>query len=430
MKKLFFSFLLLINSFVGSAAEIQLADPTIYYDEGVYYLTGTLMGNGFRMYQSTDLVHWTLCGNASEGLALHKNDVFGDKWFWAPQIFKYDGVYYMAYTANELIAIAKSDSPIGPFKMDKKVELPHDTRQIDPYVFIDDDGKIYLYYVRFSGGNTLYVSELTDDFSSFKPNTLKKCFGAELPWEKRKATVTEGPAMFKDGGYYYLIYSANDYESPDYAVGYAYSTSPTGPWTKLDHPFLSRHSIGINGTGHGDMFRDEQGQWYYVFHVHASNSQVQTRRTAIVPITVTDDPENKFILQVDRFFILTDDAPAGAGMPEAKTFINAGRINYSLSQGANRYMQVECKDVMNFGGYEGELVIPDTIEYDGTGYPVKRIGKGAFYNCRKLQKVTLPNGIIQIGTGAFESSGIRSVSLPETVTQLGYQAFKDCTNQP
>ena len=85
MKKLLFYFLLLINSFVGSAAEIQLADPTIYYDEGVYYLTGTLMGNGFRMYQSTDLVHWTLCGNASEGLALHKNDVFGDKWFWAPK---------------------------------------------------------------------------------------------------------------------------------------------------------------------------------------------------------------------------------------------------------------------------------------------------------------------------------------------------------
>ena len=152
------------------------------------------------------------------------------------------------------------------------------------------------------------------------------------------------------------------------------------------------------------MFRDERGQWYYVFHVHASNSQVQTRRTAIVPITVTDDPENKFIPQVDRFFILTDDAPAGAGMPEAKTFINAGRINYSLSQGANRYMQVGCKDVMNFGGYEGELVIPDTVEYDGTDYPVKRIGTGAFYNCRKLQKVTLPNGIIQIGTGAFESS--------------------------
>ena len=85
MKKLLFYFLLLINSFVGSAAEIQLADPTIYYDEGVYYLTGTLMGNGFRMYQSTDLVHWTLCGNASEGMALHKNDVFGDKWFWAPK---------------------------------------------------------------------------------------------------------------------------------------------------------------------------------------------------------------------------------------------------------------------------------------------------------------------------------------------------------
>lgn len=422
----------LFIALTAKAGVITLADPTIFYEDGVYYLTGTLDGSGFIMYSSPDLVHWERCGYATGQRALYKDDVFGDKGFWAPQIFKYDGSYYMAYTANELIAIAKSNDPAGPFKMEQKVELPHNTGQIDPFVFIDDDGTKYMYYVRFDGGNTLYVCELTDDFTSIKDGTVKKCLGAELDWEWRRnyndGRITEGPSVFKDGEYYYLLYSANTYQDIDYAVGYAYSKSPKGPWTKLDHPFLSRHNIGINGTGHGDLFKDENGQWYYVFHVHASNTQVQTRRTAIVPITVTDDPKNKFIPQPDRMLILEDNASSSAEFPEGEKHFQVDGVNYMTYNGTSKYAQVTFKDAVNFGGYEGEVTIPEIVESDGKTYTVVSVGVDAFYKCPDLKKVTLPSTIQKLDVGAFENCGIQSIELSEKTTSIGYRAFADSKN--
>ena len=413
------------------AATITLADPTIFCEDGVFYLTGTYSGSGFVMYKSTDLVHWERCGKAAEGLALHKDDVWGTQGFWAPQIFKYDGAYYMAYTANEQIAIAKADSPMGPFRQEVKQELPHDTGQIDPFVFFDDDGKKYLYYVRFDGGNTLYVNELNDDLQSFKPNALKKCLGAEEGWELTReysdARITEGPTVVKDGGYYYLIYSANHFEDINYAVGYAYSTSPVGPWTKTGRPFLSRHSVGINGTGHGDLLKDADGNWYYVFHVHQSNSQVQSRRTAIVPIALTDDPANKFVPQVDRMMILDDNAAAGKTLPEAAVKFEADGISYCVTNKARKFVQVDFRDPVLFGGYAGEVTIPESVEHDGNSYEVTSVGTGAFYNCPDLRKVHLPESLQQLGAGAFEKSGIRSVEIPKTVTAMGYLTFRDCS---
>jgi len=47
----------------------------------------------------------------------------------------------MAYTADEQIAIAISDSPMGPFKQDITRTLSDDGKQIDPYVFKDSDVK-------------------------------------------------------------------------------------------------------------------------------------------------------------------------------------------------------------------------------------------------------------------------------------------------
>ena len=67
--------------------------------------------DGFYVYQSEDLVHW---GN--KGLCLSKENVIGDKWFWAPEVSYYNGKFYMVYSANEHPAIAVSDSPTGPFE--------------------------------------------------------------------------------------------------------------------------------------------------------------------------------------------------------------------------------------------------------------------------------------------------------------------------
>lgn len=85
---------------------------------GTYYLYGTSGHNsnlGFEVYTSTNLEEWEGPKEVNNGYDLRKNDVFGDKGFWAPQVFYYNDQFYMAYTANENIAIATAGSPLGPF---------------------------------------------------------------------------------------------------------------------------------------------------------------------------------------------------------------------------------------------------------------------------------------------------------------------------
>ena len=53
--------------------------------------------------------------------------------------------------------------------------------------------------------------------------------------------MAEGPSVLKKEGIYYLIYSANHFESKNYGVGYATSDSPMGPWKKYEeNPILQR----------------------------------------------------------------------------------------------------------------------------------------------------------------------------------------------
>ncbi|RYY34993.1 MAG: beta-xylosidase, partial [Sphingobacteriaceae bacterium] len=86
---------------------IQLADPTIFYEKGIYYLYGTGSPRGFLVYTSTDMKNWSGPAGKREGHALIKGDSYGNGGFWAPQIYKQNGKYYMAYTADEHIAIAE-----------------------------------------------------------------------------------------------------------------------------------------------------------------------------------------------------------------------------------------------------------------------------------------------------------------------------------
>ncbi|WP_419801907.1 glycoside hydrolase family 43 protein [Mucilaginibacter sp.] len=267
---------------------IYLADPTIFLDKGIYYLYGTGSNQGFPVYQSSDLKNWTEPSGKTNGLALFKGDAYGNGGFWAPQVFKNGRTYYMVYTADEHIAIAESDSPLGPFKQKEIKVLSGVGKQIDPFVFRDEDGKSYLYYVRLSEGNRIFVARMKDDFSDILPETAKECITATQDWEntaKSPWPVTEGPTVFKKGNLYYLFYSANDFRNPDYAVGYATARSPFGPWKKSDqNPIISKNLLKINGTGHGDFFKDKKGNMEYVFHTHHSNVQVSPRATGLIRV--------------------------------------------------------------------------------------------------------------------------------------------------
>lgn len=112
-----------------------------------------------------------------------------------------------------------------------------------------------------------------------------ECISAVLPWENTASSewgVTEGPTVIKRGDEYVMFYSANDFRNPDYAVGIATASSPFGPWHKRPAPIIHRSNIGRNGTGHGDLFTDKDGNLCYVFHVHNTDEEVSPRRTMIV----------------------------------------------------------------------------------------------------------------------------------------------------
>ncbi|MGY4536140.1 xylan 1,4-beta-xylosidase [Mucilaginibacter sp. UYNi724] len=287
---------------------IQLADPTIFADKGFYYLYGTGSKDGFLVYRSTDLKNWGNPAGKRSGHALFKGDSYGTKGFWAPQVFKQGTKYYMAYTADEHIAIAQSDSPLGPFTQKKIGCISGVGKQIDPFVFMDTDGSLYLYHVRLQNGNRIFVARLKTDLSDIDTATAKECLHAELPWENTENSgwpVSEGPTVLKHQNRYYLFYSANDFHNIDYAVGYATATSPFGPWTKTaDSPIISRKNTGINGTGHGDFFIGSKEALYYVLHTHKSSSQVASRKTAIIKAKFTKGNPSKMVVDAKSFHYL------------------------------------------------------------------------------------------------------------------------------
>ena len=88
--------------------------------------------------------------------------------------------------------------------------------------------------------------------------------------------------------------------------------------------------------------------------------------------------------------------------------------------GDNGIVINECDDF-----FEGVLVIPDAIE----GYPVVSIDAYAFYNCMGLTSITIPDSVTNIGDDAFSNcTSLESVTIPNSVTNIGDGAFFNCTS--
>ncbi|WP_460765232.1 glycoside hydrolase family 43 protein [Niabella terrae] len=293
---------------VATGTPIYQADPSIFFYGGKYYLYGTdgsVPDKGIRVYISSDKVNWNLFTRPGAAFALMPGTAFGSRGFWAPQVWHRNDKFYMAYVANEQIAIASAGSPEGPFTGNDPIDF--DQKNIDPYVFFDDDGKTYLYHVDITNGNKIYVARLNNDFTAIDKDSRRHCLVATEPWETIQARVVEGPTVIKHKGLYYLIYSANHFENQHYAVGYAVADNPMGPWTKAtENPILSMDNIGKPGAGHGDILIDTDGSLYYVFHTHNSMDKVIPRRTAMVKarFVAGSSGTDRLVMDVDSFSYL------------------------------------------------------------------------------------------------------------------------------
>ncbi len=283
---------------------IPMADPFVLLHEGKYYLYGTTDFNrdnntteldgkdGVRVFVSDDLEHWEL-----SGYCLKKGDTIGEHNFWAPELLYKNGKFYMAYTSEEHIGIAVSDSPTGPFVQTEKKWICPDFA-IDGH-FLDEGDKVYLYYVRVRGahntkGNTVFVARMNEDMTEILQQTETMLIRAEdaYPWEVRDCHVAEGPFVLKHGGKYYLTYSANHTRSHDYAVGYAVSESPTGPFVRYRGNPILRSGGSLLGTGHHSFTTSKDGKRLIcAYHVHNGPEKLRPRLFCVDAAEFVKNPD-------------------------------------------------------------------------------------------------------------------------------------------
>lgn len=406
--------MLSLNDTRGSqkVCDLYFADPTVYAEGGKFYASGTRAYGpaGFTLLESTDLMNWHYAMPDSMSV-LKGRDCWGTSSFWAPQYFKDDaGKYHIAYVANEQCCIAHCDVLNGHYYQDVQEPVDASVKNIDPFVFRDDDGKYYFYHVRFPGGNILHVAELDPTTWKIKEGTLKECFRNSQSWEWTNAypagLVMEGPTVIKIDNLYYLFYSANHYMSTDYAVGYATAPTPMGPWTKNpDNPIIHRNIVGEMGSGHGDVFFDNEGNMRYVYHVHRSNTTVHPRCTRIVTLKVDKSKGEPYNITADPETIIypTMDFGQRTGKYTCFATLKAGTFTFTGKD-------VQGNDVIYGTDADGKLVAggdPFTCDKEGIYQIVADIVRGTveFTEITALSvRGNIANGDIQIpyaGNGIF-----------------------------
>ena len=270
------------------SAPLLAGDPFILLHEGKYYEYGTNHDDGIQVYESDDLTEWRLCENGRGGFALRREDTGGEKWFWAPEVYPQGDGFAMYFTRDLHLCCARAPHPAGPFvEVNRRplFDMPNE-HWIDGSCFVDDGGQAFLYFSRRpqgAPGSEIWGVELEADRVTLREGSLFCCFGTTEPWELLSGRIrtVEGPFMLKHGGKYYLTYTANHFESHDYAVGYAVSESPRGPFVKAAENPILRRPCGFVGSGHHSFFHDREGRLRIVFHAHYSAEQMFPRRVLI-----------------------------------------------------------------------------------------------------------------------------------------------------
>ena len=292
--------------------KVLFGDPFIMLYNGTYYAYGTSSPDGILVYTSDDLKTWRV---PERRLALHKADVWANRRFWAPEVYHIKGKFYMYYSADEHICAAVADNPLGPFRQEEQKPMIEGEKCIDNSLFIDDDGKAYLYFDRFNDGLNIWVAELKDNLTEIKPETMKPCIHVSQEWETVFPRVNEGSFVIKHRDLYYMTYSANSYESPFYGVGFATAKSPTGVWTKYDRNPIYQNVGELVGIGHSAMFTDKAGDLRIVFHSHQSKTAIHPRVMHISRVTF-ETKDGMEIMKIDPDYLTPQLIRESAGSSE------------------------------------------------------------------------------------------------------------------
>lgn len=311
-----------VEILLDNPVSVEFGDPFILQAaDGKFYMYGTSGINGFKAYSSDNLKDWNDEGIVYQGAT-------AESWavdcFWAPEVYERNGKYYLWFSANWKhnptnegenfrIGVAVSDKPTGPFvEMSNAPLFDPGYPIIDANLYFDDqNGKVYLYYSRCCYKHPveseiadwarekgwfneieeswIYGVEITPDFTDIigEPILLLRpplnMDHKQSEWESRSVTSrevnrrwTEGSYLLKHGDTYYMMYSANYFGGANYAVGYATSQQPLGPFTKSDNnPVLEKNvekGGDVTGTGHNMVLTLDDGQMLCVYHARTTET--------------------------------------------------------------------------------------------------------------------------------------------------------------
>ena len=276
------------ETFPISINSMRLRDPFILVDKenSMYYLHFN-DNKKIRVYKSKDLTMWK-----DEGYSFTANTNFwGKEDFWAPDVYQYEGRYYMFTTFSGVgvkrgTSILVSDNPKGPYQpLVNKAVTPAKWMCLDGSLYVDKEGTPWLLFCRewleAIDGEVL-AQKMTKDLTGTEgePQLLFKA--SEAPWVGSitsagvTGNVTDAPFVHRlDNGQLIMLWSSFRKDGK-YAIGQAISASGNilGPWVQ------EPETLNSDDGGHAMIFKDLKGRLMISYHTPNS----QTEHPMIIPI--------------------------------------------------------------------------------------------------------------------------------------------------
>lgn len=371
--------------------------PMVYNDTVFLYTTHDEDdAEGFKMqdwllYTSTDMVNWTDHGVVA---SLKSFDwVKRDNGAWAEQVVERNGKFYMYCPIHgNGIGVLVSDSPYGPFKDPLGKPLVWQKEHwddIDPTVFIDEDGQAYMYW----GNPNCYYVKLNEDMISYSGDIVKL---KETPEHYQ-----EGPWFYKRNGHYYLAFASTC--CPE-GIGYAMSDSPTGPWKTKG--YIMRPTERTRGNHPGIM--DYKGK-SYVFGLNydllklETNTHYERRSVSVAEMHYNEDGT----IQEVPYLADTKLEQIGTFNPFRKVEAETMAWGYGLKTAPNADKSLSVVDVNN-----GEYICVRGVNF----------GKN---KARRFEVSALPleGGNLKIRLDAPDGKIVGNVNIPQGNETSKYELY-------
>lgn len=249
-------------------------DPSICRVGDDYYLITSTFEYfpGLPIHHSRDLVHWRQIGHVlNRPSQLPLDGVRPSGGLYAPTIRYANGVFYVVNTLvdgsdKKGNFIVTTTDPAAAWSEPYWLE---NSPGIDPSLFFDDDGKVWLTgnrmaeHSQYEGHTEIWLQEL--DLKSMRllgePVTL---------WDGalKGAIWAEAPHLYKIYGRYYLMIAEGG-TAHHHAVTIARADQVTGPYeANPANPILTHRHLGLDhpivGTGHADLVETQHGEWWMV----------------------------------------------------------------------------------------------------------------------------------------------------------------------